>query len=213
MQIHEEIWLDLKYSVNTNHIIEKFSSPGKPVGLWHSCCSLLSKYSYTNDSLWLCHPAMNCLSAVGYTLGKMSLCPLPMKTWEDAFSLLQCHSEQLGSYWDKPEISPSLSCSCSRSLELLQNNSGHRFSSLDPLEIVLMGWNISEEDLKKTAISNIFGQSAIFFSQQFTSVWTPDGLCPFWYFSLLSLITANPLISHTALIPAHHLIFLHQNTV
>lgn len=143
-------------------------------------------------------------------LDKCQCAPLAMKRWKDAFYPLQCHSGQLDSYWDKPEISPSLSCS--HSLELLQNNSGHRFSSLDPLEIVLMGWKFSEEDLKTqpTAISLA---NQWFFSQQSTSVWMPDGLCPFWYFSLISLITVNPLISHTALIPAHHLIILHQNTI
>lgn len=158
-------------------------------------------------------PSCNNSLQLDTPLGKCQYAPWAMKTWGDAFYPLQCHSGQLGSYWDKPEISPNLSCSCSHSLELLQNNAGHRFSSLDPLEMVLIGWNISEEDKKKTQPTAMSLANLQIFSQQSTSVWMPDGLCPFWYFSLLSLITVNPLISHTALIPAHHLIFLHQDTI
>lgn len=186
--------LRLEIQFNTNHIIKKNSAPqenqrGYDAPVVPSCPSTATQTTHCDFAIL---QGTACLQ-LDTALEKCQCASLAMKTREDAFYPLQCHSGQLGSDWDKPEINPNLSHSRSHSLELLQDNSGPRFSSLDPLEIVLMGWNISEEEEKKQPTAISLANQQIFFLtiHQCVDAW--------WFMSPLiffSPITYNCESSH-----------------
>lgn len=168
------------------------------MGLWHSCYPLLPKHKQqitsfpSQKDLPVCssYPSIN-VSVLPWpwTPRKMLsvLCSVKVSSWAVT------GEERTGQKSAQTDLRPT--CSRSHSLELLQDTSEPTFSSLDPLEIVLMGWNISEEDQKnsqqwyRVPISKMF-------SWQSTSVW--KCVDAWWLISLLTfpLLSCNCESSH-----------------
>lgn len=146
-KIHEHT--ELQHTVNTHHTIENCISPAKSMGLWRSCCPLLQLHGQLTAALPFCkelpicswiYPWINA-SALPWPWkqGKLlsALCTIIVGSW--AVTGEEQTSQKLVQIYLRP------TSSCSHRLELLQYPCGHKFSSLDPPEIVLVAWNISED--------------------------------------------------------------------
>lgn len=216
-KILEEICIELQHDINVHRITENLAPLPNQWG--YDIPAVPPAQAQTTNHKFSIPERSACVQLLPFN--KCQCASLAMNTLEDAWKMLSVlcsvkvsswavtREERTGQKSAQTHLRPT--CSRSHSLELLQDTSEPTFSSLDPLEIVLMGWNISEEDQKnsqqwyRVPISKMF-------SWQSTSVWMPDGLYPFWYF-LSYHVTVNPLISHTVPFPAHRLILLHQNTI
>lgn len=134
-KIHEQIHIELQNDVNI-HLITKHSAPllnhwDYDVSAIPSC---LSTATQTDNSKFLSHNQLPVCS---------SHPPINVSGFLGHESRGSCFPASVVPRW-AAGFSPT--CSGSHCLEPLQDSSEPTSSSLDPLEIVLMSWNISEED-------------------------------------------------------------------